>query len=208
MTRLDLQTNGAERRDRMSPDREAIEALRIDRDRGPRRRRWPMAVLVVAALVLFAAGAAFALWRIRPTTVPVRTVVVRVEDSGADRTLLNASGYVTARREATVSSKVTGKVVEVLVEEGMRVEEGQVLARLDSSNVEMSLHLAEAQLRSARQGPWARRRPTSTRPQRELLRCTNELATRCRDAARARPRRDRPSRSLSARLERQAATSR
>ena len=38
--------------------------------------------------------------------------------------MLNASGYVTARREATVSSKVTGKVVEVLIEEGMKVEEG------------------------------------------------------------------------------------
>jgi multidrug efflux pump subunit AcrA (membrane-fusion protein) len=60
--------------------------------------------------------------------------------------VLNASGYVTARRSATVSSKVTGKVVEVLVEEGMKVEEGQVLARLDSSNVEASLRLAEAQL--------------------------------------------------------------
>ena len=45
---------------------------------------------------------------------------------------MNASGYVTARREATVSSKVTGKVIEVLVEEGMKVEQGQVLARIDS----------------------------------------------------------------------------
>ena len=46
-----------------------------------------------------------------------------------DHTVLNASGYVTARRAATASSKVTGKVVEVLIEEGMRVKEGQVLAR-------------------------------------------------------------------------------
>ena len=49
--------------------------------------------------------------------------------------MLNASGYVTARRRATVSSKVTGKVVEVLIEEGMVVAAGQLLARLDSSNV-------------------------------------------------------------------------
>ena len=45
--------------------------------------------------------------------------------------MLNASGYVTARRRATVSSKITGKVVEVNVEEGMAVTQGQVLARLD-----------------------------------------------------------------------------
>ena len=68
-----------------------------------------------------------------------------------DRTVLNASGYVTARRQATVSSKVTGKVMEVLIEEGMKVREGQVLARLDATNVQASLALAEAQLVSARQ---------------------------------------------------------
>jgi RND family efflux transporter MFP subunit len=70
--------------------------------------------------------------------------------AGADRTILNASGYVTARREATVSAKVTGKVVEVLIEEGMKVKEGQVLARLDDSNVRTSLDVAEAELQSTR----------------------------------------------------------
>ena len=74
--------------------------------------------------------------------------------SGADDdgggTVLNASGYVTARRQATVSSKVTGKVIEILIEEGMEVEEGQVLARLDVSNVGAGLRLAEAQLGAAR----------------------------------------------------------
>jgi RND family efflux transporter MFP subunit len=57
---------------------------------------------------------------------------------------------VTARRAATVSSKVTGKVMEVLVEEGMHVKEGQILARIDDTNVKASLKLAEAQLASAR----------------------------------------------------------
>jgi HlyD family secretion protein len=69
--------------------------------------------------------------------------------NGIERTVLNASGYVTARRQATVSSKVTGKVTEVHVEEGMKVKEGQVLARLDDTNVKTSLRLAEAQLVSA-----------------------------------------------------------
>ena len=57
--------------------------------------------------------------------------------------MLNASGYVTARRRATVSSKVTGKLVEVLVEEGMAVREGQVLARLDDSTLRSQRALAE-----------------------------------------------------------------
>jgi RND family efflux transporter MFP subunit len=79
--------------------------------------------------------------------VPVRALNA---EQGASRTLLNASGYVEARRAATVSSKVTGKVVEVLIEEGMKVDAGQVLARLDDSNIKESLLIAEAQLESAR----------------------------------------------------------
>ena len=80
----------------------------------------------------------------------MHTVLVReATGNGIERTVLNASGYVTARRQATVSSKVTGKVIEVLVEEGMKVQEGQVLARLDDTNVKTSLRLAEAQLVSA-----------------------------------------------------------
>jgi RND family efflux transporter MFP subunit len=67
---------------------------------------------------------------------------------GGRQVVLNASGYVVARREATVSSKVTGKVIEVLIEEGMRVETGQVLARLDDTNLRASLDLAEAQRES------------------------------------------------------------
>jgi RND family efflux transporter MFP subunit len=77
-------------------------------------------------------------------------VQARGAAGGGGRTLLNASGYVTTRLAATVSSKVTGKVAEILIEEGMKVEKGQVLARLDASNVETGLRLAEAQLESAR----------------------------------------------------------
>jgi HlyD family secretion protein len=63
--------------------------------------------------------------------------------------VLNASGYVTARRRATVSSKVTGKVVDVLIEEGHAVKEGQILAHLDDTQARASLILAEAQLAAA-----------------------------------------------------------
>src|SRR4029077_6839756 len=64
--------------------------------------------------------------------------------------VLNASGYVTARRRATVSSKITGKVIEVNVEEGMTVREGQVLARLADANARGALAFAEAQAEAAR----------------------------------------------------------
>ena len=64
--------------------------------------------------------------------------------------MLNASGYVTARRAATVSAKVTGKIVEVLIEEGMNIKEGQILARLDDTNVKTGLDVAQAQLVSAK----------------------------------------------------------
>src|SRR5207247_8929621 len=87
---------------------------------------------------------------IRPKAIEVRTVLAREVASGGERTVLNASGYVTARRAATVSSKVTGKVTEVLIEEGVKVKEGQVLARLDDTNVKAGLKLAEAQWDSAR----------------------------------------------------------
>ena len=63
--------------------------------------------------------------------------------------VLNASGYVVARRQATVSSKVTGKIREVLVEEGMQVEEGQILATLDDSTLVAQIALAKSQQRAA-----------------------------------------------------------
>jgi HlyD family secretion protein len=76
--------------------------------------------------------------------------VAREASSGSgDRTLLNASGYVTARREATLSSKITGRVTEVLIEEGQTVIAGQVIARLDGTNVRANLLLARAQLEAA-----------------------------------------------------------
>ena len=133
----------------MSFNQDSIEQLRIKR--GPERKgsshSWLVAVVVLAALL---AGAAF-WWHGRADSVEVQTVPARLmAGGGADQTILNASGYVTARRQATVSAKVTGKVAEVLIEEGMKVKEGQVLARLDDSNVKTSLDVAEAELKSTR----------------------------------------------------------
>ena len=132
----------------MSPDKQTLDELRIDR--APARKGKSPVVLIILLLILAALAAAVIWWFNRPRPAIVRTLLVQQPGSMGERTLLNASGYVAARREATVSSKVTGKVMEVLVEEGMKVEVGQVLARLDSSNVEKSLQLAEAQAESVR----------------------------------------------------------
>jgi RND family efflux transporter MFP subunit len=127
---------------RMTELQERLDTLKIDRDEEPegQRPRWLLWLLPLVLLI-----AAAVAWTIRPQAIEVRTAAARLQQIGGQQTILNASGYVVARRQATVSSKVTGKVTEVLIEEGMLVEEGQVLARLDLSNTNVSLRLAEAQ---------------------------------------------------------------
>jgi RND family efflux transporter MFP subunit len=127
-----------------------LEQLRIDRgpDRPPRRRGRLLVVVAVAVLV-----ALVGLWlgwsRLRPPVVQT-TVARAAAAGGAAGSVLDASGYVTARLQATVSAKITGKVTEVLIEEGMKVHEGAVLARLDDTEARASLALAQAQLVAAR----------------------------------------------------------
>jgi RND family efflux transporter MFP subunit len=141
---LDEGSHGAgrwlrERKDDMSPNEQRpskpdLSDLRIDgeaRARNGSGRR----ILVVAAVVLVAAATITVLVAGRGRPVEVQVAVAREARADAAATVLNASGYVEPRRRATVSSKITGKVTEVLVEEGMEVEAGQVLARLDDSDV-------------------------------------------------------------------------
>jgi len=135
----------------MSTKPSTLDSLRIDRSQAPQGsgRGWWVALVL---LLLPAVGAA-GWWFSRAKGIVVTTTVVQARSAGggdSGRTLLNASGYVTTRLEATVSSKVTGKIAEILVEEGMKVEKGQILAKLDASNVESSLRLADARLSSAR----------------------------------------------------------
>ncbi len=126
-----------------------LDGLRIERDPNPKRR--PAKMVFVAALLLVALAGAAWWWFTQAEAVEIHSAVAQEASTHAvDRTVLNASGYVTARREATVSSKVTGKVDEVLVEEGMRVTANQVLARLDDTNVRTSLQLARAQADAAK----------------------------------------------------------
>jgi HlyD family secretion protein len=108
----------------------------------------------VAAAVLLIGGGITAGWTLlgRPAALVVKATTVR-ERGGAERsTVLNASGYVTARRRATVSAKITGRLTDVLVEEGMPVDAGQVLARLDDTLFTARLRLVESQLEAARRG--------------------------------------------------------
>ena len=127
-----------------------LASLRIDSSaRGGGSRRGTLIVLGVLLAVLAAGGW---LWSRRVEAADVKTATVTAQTGGgaAPGAVLNASGYVTARRRATVSSKVTGKVLEVHVEEGQAVRRGQVLARLDDSQVRASLAVAQAQLGSAK----------------------------------------------------------
>ncbi len=130
------------------PESEKLASLKIDRSAGTRSVLLP---IVVTLVVIGSAGAGGAFWYQNATAaVEVRTVEVREVSLDQPTTVLNASGYVTARRMATVSSKVTGRVIEVLIEEGMHVDEGQLLARLDTSNTEVSLRLSQSELSAAR----------------------------------------------------------
>ena len=126
-----------------------LSALRIERQpERVRGGRW--LVWVVVLVILAAGGFAAARWFMRERPVEVEVATVSERAAGTQAVVLNASGYVTARRRATVSSKITGKVVEVNVEEGMFIKEGQVLARLDDATFRASLSLAEAQAEAAR----------------------------------------------------------
>ena len=124
-----------------------LDQLKIEREPEKESRSLPWGLIVVVTALL----AATAWWFLKPDDlIEVRTAIAREISNKAASTVLNASGYVAARRQATVSSKFTGKVMEVLIEEGMTVEKDQVLARLDDINVNTSIALAEAQLISAK----------------------------------------------------------
>jgi RND family efflux transporter MFP subunit len=145
----------------MDDKTELLRSLSIERPRLATRprRRWP--TLAASAVVLVAGAAAGTIWLIRPDLLaPATPVAAQAEPSPPQpapakaaeprRTgTLIASGYVVARRKATVAAEVTGKVVDLLVDEGMVVQEGQVLARLDSVLAEKDLALAKSRAEAA-----------------------------------------------------------
>lgn len=135
----------------MPLDREALNVLRMDRkadEAALKRRSRPL--LIGAAVLLLVVGTLVAWFSLKPTYISVQTAAARViQDSpsaGAAARVLNASGYVVPRLQAVVSSKVTGKVSQVLIEEGMHVKSGQVLATLDDSLARDQVGVAKSQL--------------------------------------------------------------
>lgn len=127
---------------------ELLGKLSIDRsataDDGGRPVKWFVAIAVAAGLAFVAW---IAPWPGAAADVDVRTALARAPASAATgSSVLDATGYVVARRQATVSSKTTGKVIEVLIEEGMRVDRDQLLARLDDSIPKAQYDLAQAQI--------------------------------------------------------------
>jgi RND family efflux transporter MFP subunit len=135
----------------MSFDQNALDSLRIERSPEPARSSNPGIYkwFLGGVLVLAAIAGGYAL--LRDNAIEVEMVTAQAASSGGSGggAVLNASGYVVARRQATVSAKVTGKVAEVLIEEGMEVKQGQLLARLDETTTRPLYELAERQLDAA-----------------------------------------------------------
>jgi RND family efflux transporter MFP subunit len=128
-----------------------LAALRIPQEeRGGRRAPIGVIVGILLLLGLVSAGAWYVKTQMQVVLVKAAPATAESTGAAAQGAVLNASGYVVARRRATVSSKVTGKVIDILIEEGQPVKAGQILAHLDDSQPRASLAYAEAQLASAR----------------------------------------------------------
>jgi RND family efflux transporter MFP subunit len=136
----------------MALDSETLGSLRIDRTVQPSGGAG-RSILIWAVVISVVAGAALGMWMwLGGKTTEITTVVAEEESSGPTlgNSVLNASGYVVARRLSTVASKVTGRVLEIYVEEGMTVEKDQVVARLDPVNTQTMLTMAERELEASR----------------------------------------------------------
>jgi RND family efflux transporter MFP subunit len=136
----------------MNSSAELLKELRIDRKAPPPSRRGVWIGLGIATLVLVLLGAG-GWWLLnRPQPVAVRTEAVVAMGSGgsAATSVLDATGYIVARRMATVSSKITGKVREIMIEEGQHVDAGQVMATLDPVDANAQRDLAASEVAASR----------------------------------------------------------
>ena len=134
----------------MSERENLLNNLKIDRSAEPSEADSPNKLLLLGVAVVLV-GFFWWLFLSDDELTEVTTFTVKslqMSDSSAT-SILDASGYVVARRRATVSSKVTGKVMKVFIEEGMYVEEGQLLAQLDDSTMKADLNYSQSQLDEA-----------------------------------------------------------
>ncbi|MES2104101.1 MAG: efflux RND transporter periplasmic adaptor subunit [Pseudomonadota bacterium] len=126
----------------------ALNQLKIDRGTlkpGKKKRwgRWAIAALVVIV------GAGLLL---KPSKTEVQVTSVLTSYPSQQYAQLTASGYVVAQRRAAVASKATGRMVLLNVREGSKVKEGDLLAKLDASDVQASIAQAQASIRQAQAG--------------------------------------------------------
>jgi RND family efflux transporter MFP subunit len=134
-----------------------IGQLQIDRGgapgggSGPPARLWWILGGALAAIVVVILAIVFVVVQPGRLAVTVAVAKTAIASGGASQgaSLLDASGYVVARRQATVSSKITGRVTQVLIEEGQHVKAGQVIARLDDSNARAGFDQASAGIQTA-----------------------------------------------------------
>lgn len=101
-------------------------------------------VMYAAIPVMIFAGIVVAAYAFRSQKPVVEVATAAKPDAGGRQALLNASGYITPRRRATIAAKITGRVTGVFFDEGTRVAEGQLLATLDDADVKRSLDSAKA----------------------------------------------------------------
>lgn len=165
----------------MDPKSELLDQLRIDRTEAPQHRgpgsRWRW--VVIGSVLLLGAGAAVWMFAFSRDGIPVHTAIAKAVATSAGGvsaggSLLDASGYVVALRQATVSAKAIYKVIEVLVQEGQAVKQGQVIARLDDTNARAVLEESKAQVQQLEAALSAAKladddaRPTYLRNQKQL----------------------------------------
>src|SRR5277367_2591195 len=126
-----------------NPARPDLGALRIDKDKRQERKTGKIFGIILAAILVIAlvAGAAY---YSRNSAPIVEVAAAQKAGTAGPTALLNASGYVTPRRRATIAAKITGRVIGVYFDEGVHVKEGQILAKLDDSDVKRALDSAVA----------------------------------------------------------------
>jgi len=121
-----------------------LGSLRID-DHHRSGGNWGKRLAIFFGLLVVLSGltgAVFTLWNQKPVVEVV--TVQKSANNGGREALLNASGYVTPRRRATIAAKITGRVTGVFFDEGTHVSEGQLLATLDDSDTRKALDAAKA----------------------------------------------------------------
>ena len=136
----------------MNEKKDLLNNLKIDRSTQSESAKIPYQNIAIAFVVCFIVFFGIFSFFSEEEIIEVSTFSVKsLDDSDTSSvSLLDASGYVVARRKATVSSKITGKVLEVFIEEGDYVSKGQVLAQLDDSTSQAELNYASAQFDEAK----------------------------------------------------------